>query len=422
MPTWVVGNHDENQIHEAQAPLDKFKDIQHRTEWDELSSGEERFEAEALAIVAALNKALKDKVKCLHPSVVYDIVSEINYTGSQENHLNPPRTPQEWYDKFTNVLFRRLLNKNKFEAENGPHYKAPDPRINPRQTDDGQGKGGGRPREPHKGGAQTARTDQANRQQGGKTRCECCGWKGRTRATCQLTDHPDCNREKGVAWADSKAGKAWIASMPKVRGRKDCLARYFVLDGSVWADAPTSEPSTAAASSADDKAGSGNNKKKRPSPGGKSDHKAGGKKGKQPVITCIFAVTRSSVDGPTTPCLLLHPTLPVSKGVIHPFLDSMSRETVMSETLAHHLAVQGLARRPPSALLKEQVEFELADGTVVKPVDRAQIFLYSKVISKAFEIYPFVHVYSKVKRSLRPSCALPQSALSSLTGFPRDIA
>jgi hypothetical protein len=68
----------------------------------------------------------------------------------------------------------------------------------------------------------------------------------------------------------------------------------------------------------------------------------------------------------------------------------MSREIVMSETLAHHLAVQGLARRPPSALLKEQVQFELADGTVVKPVDRAHISLYSKVIKKALEIHPFV--------------------------------
>jgi hypothetical protein len=49
MPTWVVGNHDEDQIHEAQAPLDRLKDIQHRREWDLLSSGQEEYEAEALA-------------------------------------------------------------------------------------------------------------------------------------------------------------------------------------------------------------------------------------------------------------------------------------------------------------------------------------------------------------------------------------
>jgi hypothetical protein len=91
--------------------------------------------------VAALNKALKDKVKCLHQTVVYDIVTEINHTGTKDDHLNPPRTPQESYDKFTNVLFRRLLSKNKFEAENGPDYKVADPRITQKHGKTNNGKG-----------------------------------------------------------------------------------------------------------------------------------------------------------------------------------------------------------------------------------------------------------------------------------------
>jgi hypothetical protein len=139
---------------------------------------------------------------------------------------------------------------------------------------------------------------------GQPVKCEGCGRNGHTREVCGLSKHPSWNREVGVPWAESKNGKEWIASMKGIPKRQASLSKSFLLDDTPWNDKPIGAAVGVA------------NAKKRPLPGDRSEDKARSKKGKPLITTQIFAVTRSSVDGPTTPCLLLHPTLPVSK-VIH---------------------------------------------------------------------------------------------------------
>jgi hypothetical protein len=94
-------------------------------------------------------------------------------------------------------------------------------------------------------------------------------------------------------------------------------------------------------------------------------------------------------DGPSIQCLILHPTKSLSQDLLI-FLDTMSRETLISETLVSHLAVQGFVVKAPKALLKEKVNFELPNDLVVKPVDRVELCIHIKSLNKSVYIHPFV--------------------------------
>ena len=82
-------------------------------------------------------------------------------------------------------------------------------------------------------------------------------------------------------------------------------------------------------------------------------------------------------DGPAIDISILHPTKSLTRERIA-FLDSMSRETLISDTLVAHLAVEGLVVKAVLALLEEKIEFELPNDQVVRPVDRAELLLYVK--------------------------------------------
>jgi hypothetical protein len=98
---------------------------------------------------------------------------------------------------------------------------------------------------------------------------------------------------------------------------------------------------------------------------------------------------QNRADGPVAECIALHPTKSLTRDLLV-FMDSMSRETLMRETLVSHLAVQGFVVKAPRALLKEKVEFELPNDLVVKPVDRVELIVFIKALRKSVIIYPFV--------------------------------
>jgi hypothetical protein len=184
-----------------------------------------------------------------------------------------------------------------------------------------------------------------------------------------------------VSWANSTAGKAW-----KAKGR-DKLEANTLLDGTRMPGGPPKEGAK------------GNGQNQRPNENKDSLFKRGGNKetGRKgsgtpipsPISQYLFAVMSSQADGPGCDCTILHPTKSLTRD-LYVFLDSMSRETLISESWVTHLAIQGLVVKAPKKLLEEKVTFELPNDVVVRPVDRVEVILYLNSLKKSVIIHPFV--------------------------------
>ena len=379
---WRISWFSEQEVQASREPLRVLKHVEYQKEWADMALAPTELKAANLSGVKALNKVIEKGDVGLEATSRQSLLTHVRDTRPRAFTIN------QWTERFDDWLFQKQDQVEAVRAEGAI--------VLPRSTKEASQASTNTKDKKHKEGppGQKTTTAGSRRDRGHhdsqEESCEGCGKTGHTRDECILKDHPNWNKQVGVSWKDSKAGQHWASRPRNPDGKIVPLSFKYLWDGSIWPGSPKNPGGPAKEQkSPAGKTASGN---KRQSSGGQSGGQTGIDKkfkGKPVVVTRIFAVTRDSVGGPTTPCLLLHPTLPYTKP-IHPFLDSMSRETVMSESLAHHLAVEGLVGKPPPELAKEKVEFELADGSVVKPVDRATIILYSKVTQRSYELHPFV--------------------------------
>ena len=385
---WTIQVRDDTTVANSLRWLHHLKYTEFRMRWSELALDKVADHPENLKTVKSLCGAVEKQSVGLPPDGIRACLAYLKAKPV-------PRTPDMFLKKFSVWLFRMMHSVQEarkvgmlFPNEMQPIGNGNQPHHGSTNTDKGgkkqKGSGAGASGTAA-GGAAAGTTAGGNINADKDKQCNSCGKMGHISPKCILKDHPNANKETKTPWPQSAAGKAWIAAYSNDPQRQSLSQTHDIKGNKLPADVTAKFDKAKA--EVKKLGGGGNN---TPNTGKSSKNKGGSKSGKPPVaIRLLGAVTRGTGDGPTTPCLLLHPTLSFTKA-INPYLDSMSRETVISDTLAHHLAVQGLAGKPPPGLPKDNVEFELADDTVVKPVDRATIILYSNVTKRSYELHPYV--------------------------------
>jgi hypothetical protein len=211
--------------------------------------------------------------------------------------------------------------------------------------------------------------------------CDVCGRSNHVSNQCRFHRHPDRNRGH-ESWACSVQGKKWQS-----KGHK-FLSPWLMLDGTEWLEAPPNLSGTVYRMSKGDYVG-----RKRGRDGYKEGDVSRCHGGTYCTTSSNFAlfVQFVVVSGRADKFgdLIQHPVKPLTQNLLI-FLDIMSRETLISETLVSHLAVQGFVVKAPKALLKEKFNVELLNDLIVKPVDSLELHKNLKLLNTS--VHPFVLV------------------------------